>query len=194
MIKSHSGFVKAVALLLCAAVIITSFCLGNIGLVAEAEGETVTITVNYVYESNNAMVAQPYRAQIAKNTEFVKSIEVPKLLNYSIPSDLAEGLSENVTLNQDADTKKYTLAFNINSAESDITVTLYYVAGTAKYTVYHYYQNLENDKYDDEEPKIIELVGDIDAYTEAVANNKPGYHCKGIPQTMTAIIIRLYLM
>ena len=39
MIKSHSGFVKAVALLLCAAVIITSFCLGNIGLVAEAEGD-----------------------------------------------------------------------------------------------------------------------------------------------------------
>lgn len=39
MIKSHSGLVKAVALLLCAAVIITSFCLGNIGLVAEAEGD-----------------------------------------------------------------------------------------------------------------------------------------------------------
>ena len=47
-------------------------------------------------------------------------------------------------LNKDSVSNKYSMNFNRSAVNEDITVTLYYVAGTAKYTVKHYYQNLED--------------------------------------------------
>lgn len=181
-------FVKGIAMLLCLVTIFTSVWVGNLGIGAEDgdRSETVKITVNYVYKSNNAMVAQPYTAQIEKGASFKKTLEVPKLFNYSIPNDEAIGLdTESIVLTKDEATGKYSLAFDLQSVNENVEVTLYYVAGTAKYTVYHYYQNLENDEYASD-PTVVELTGDIDAYTQAVADNKPGYHCKGVPQTTIA--------
>lgn len=181
-------FVKGIAMLLCLVTIFTSVWVGNLGIGAEDgdRSETVKITVNYVYKSNNAMVAQPYTAQIEKGASFKKTLEVPKLFNYSIPNDEAIGLdTESIVLTKDEATGKYSLAFDLQSVDKNIDVTLYYVAGTAKYTVYHYYQNLENDEYASD-PTVVELTGDIDAYTQAVADNKPGYHCNGVPQTTIA--------
>lgn len=176
------GLYKGIALLLSLALLLTSLFFGGSAIIAKAEdGNTVSVTVNYVYDSNKSMVAQPYRAQIAKGAEFKKTIEIPKLFNYSIPAEKAEGLNTGITLNTG---DEYTLVFDLENVSEDIKVTLYYVAGTAKYTVYHYYQNLDDDDYS--KPTVIELTGDIDAYTQAVANNKPGYHCKGIPQTTIA--------
>lgn len=186
--RKKMKFVKGIAMLLCLVTIFTSVWVGNLGIGAEDgdRSETVKITVNYVYKSNNAMVAQPYTAQIEKGASFKKTLEVPKLFNYSIPNDEAAGLSANsIVLTKDEATGKYSLAFDLQSVNENVEVTLYYVAGTAKYTVYHYYQNLENDDYM-LDPKVVELEGDIDAYTQAVANNKQGYHCKGIPQTTIA--------
>lgn len=186
--RKKMKFVKGIAMLLCLVTIFTSVWVGNLGIGAEDgdRSETVKITVNYVYKSNNAMVAQPYTAQIEKGASFKKTLEVPKLFNYSIPNDEAIGLdTDSIVLTKDEATGKYSLAFDLQSVDKNIDVTLYYVAGTAKYTVYHYYQNLENEEYT-LDPKIVELTGDIDAYTEAVANNKQGYHCKGIPQTTIA--------
>lgn len=181
------GLLRGLVLLLCLAMLFTSFQCGGIALIAEAaDNDTVTITVNYVYESNQAMVAQPYTAQIKKGSAFRKTLEVPKLFNYSIPSDMAIGLSDNIVLSKDETTDAYSLNFDLSSVDEDITVILYYKAGTAKYTVYHYYQNLEDDTYTDVQPKVVELEGDIDAYTQAVAENTPGYHCKGVPQTTIA--------
>ena len=86
--KLRSGLTKGIVLLLCLATLFSSAQLGGLALIAEAaEGDTVTVTVNYVYKSNSAMVAQPYRAQIAKGAAFQKTIEVPYLFNYSIPYD-----------------------------------------------------------------------------------------------------------
>lgn len=181
-------FVKGIAMLLCLVTIFTSVWVGNLGIGAEDgdRSETVKITVNYVYKSNNAMVAQPYTAQIEKGASFKKTLEVPKLFNYSIPNDEAIGLdTDSIVLTKDEATGKYSLAFDLQSVNENVEVTLYYVAGTAKYTVYHYYQNLENDDYASD-PTVVELTGDIDAYTQAVADNKPGYHCKGVPQTTIA--------
>lgn len=185
--RKKMKFVKGIAMLLCLVTIFTSVWVGNLGIGAEDgdRSETVTITVNYVYKSNNAMVAQPYTAQIEKGASFKKTLEIPKLFNYSIPTDMAEGLGEGITLSKDVTSGKYTLNFDLAAVNDNVTVTLYYVAGTAKYTVYHYYQNLENDEYT-LDTKLVVLEGDIDAYTQAVANNKPGYHCKGIPQTTIA--------
>lgn len=152
---------------------------------ASDTNETVTVTVNYVYLSNNAMVAQPYTAQISKGSAFMKTVSVPKLYNYSIPSDRAVGLNEGIVLSQNDTTKEYSLAFDIDAVNENITVTLFYVAGKATYTVYHYYQNLSDDEYT-QDPQVIELTGDIDAYTEAVANSNYGYHCEGVTQSTIA--------
>ena len=186
--RKKMKFVKGIAMLLCLVTIFTSVWVGNLGIWAEDgdRSETVKITVNYVYKSNNAMVAQPYTAQIEKGASFKKTLEVPKLFNYSIPNDEAIGLdTDSIVLTKDEATGKYSLAFDLQSVNENVEVTLYYVAGTAKYTVYHYYQNLENDEYASD-PTVVELTGDIDAYTQAVADNKPGYHCKGVPQTTIA--------
>lgn len=185
--KLRSGLTKGIVLLLCLATLFSSAQLGGLALIAEAaDGDTVTVTVNYVYKSNSAMVAQPYTAQIAKGAAFQKTIEVPYLFNYSIPYDQAVGLGDGIALNKDSVSNKYSMNFNLPAVNEDITVTLYYVAGTAKYTVKHYYQNLEDGSQYTMDTKIVELTGDIDAYTEAVANNKKGFRCKGIPQTTIA--------
>lgn len=185
--KLRSGLTKGIVLLLCLATLFSSAQLGGLALIAEAaERDTVTVTVNYVYESNSAMVAQPYTAQITKGAAFKKTIEVPYLFNYSIPVDQAVGLGDGIELNKDSVSNKYSMNFNLSAVNEDITVTLYYVAGTAKYTVKHYYQNLEDGSQYTMDPTIVELTGDIDAYTEADANNKPGFRCKGIPQNTIA--------
>lgn len=183
--RPHGGPVRWLVLLLCVAVFFSSVSLGRVEMTAKAAGETVTVTVNYVYRSNNTMVAQPYTAQIEKGAAFQKTLQIPQLFNYSVPTDEAVGLGEGIELSKDEASGRVTLAFALDAVEEDVTVTLYYVAGTAKYTVYHYYQNLENDDYA-QDPKVVELTGDIDAYTQAVANNKHGYRCKGVPQTTIA--------
>lgn len=185
--KLRSGLTKVIVLLLCLATLFSSAQLGGLALIAEAaDGDTVTVTVNYVYKSNSAMVAQPYRAQIAKGAAFQKTIEVPYLFNYSIPYDQAVGLGSGIKLEKNTVTNKYSLGFDLSAVNEDITVTLYYVAGKATYTVKHYYQNLEDGSQYTMDPITVELEGDIDAYTQAVADNKPGFRCKGIPQTTIA--------
>ena len=183
--KLRSGLTKGIVLLLCLATLFSSAQLGGLALIAEAaEGDTVTVTVNYVYKSNSAMVAQPYTAQIARGAAFQKTIEVPYLFNYSIPNDQAVGLGSGIKLEKNTVTNKYSLGFDLSAVNEDITVNLYYVAGQAQYTVKHYYQNLENDEYTF--GREVELTGDIDAYTNAVADSKPGFVCLGVPQTTVA--------
>ena len=183
--SSRRAMRRGIGLLLCLVMLFSSVPFGGIASPVNAAEDTVTVTVNYVYKSNHGMVAQPYTAQIEKGSAFRKTLEIPKLFNYSIPTDQAEGLREGIALQKDNATGNYTLHFDLDAVQENVTVTLYYVAGTAKYTVYHYYQNLEDNQYA-LDPTIVELEGDIDAYTQAVANNKPGYRCKGIPQTTIA--------
>lgn len=169
---------KFIALIL--AVIMTATCVGAGVGVDNADSDTVTITVNYVYERNSAMVAQPYTAQIAKGDPFNATVSVPKMLNYSVPVDKAEGLIPGqIDYAGDAEGNG-TVTFNLTNVTEDVTVNLFYVAGQAKYTVNHLYQNIEDDEYGQVET--VELVGDIDAYTAAVAKSKPGFICTGVPE------------
>ena len=55
------------------------------GLGAGLDSDTVTVTVNFVYKSNNAMVAQPYSAKISKCDPFQSTVSAPNMLNYSVP-------------------------------------------------------------------------------------------------------------
>lgn len=169
---------KFIALIL--AVIMTATCVGAGVGVDNADSDTVTITVNYVYERNSAMVAQPYTAQIAKGDPFNATVSVPKMLNYSVPVDKAEGLIPGqIDYAEDAEGNG-TVTFNLTNVTEDKTVNLFYVAGQAKYTVNHHYQNIADDEYGQVET--VELVGDIDAYTAAVAKSKPGFICTGVPE------------
>lgn len=92
------------------------------------------------------------------------------------------GLEEGIALQKDNSDRQLYPAVCLDAVQENVTVTLYYVAGTAKYTVYHYYQNLEDNQYA-LDPTIVELEGDIDAYTRAVRITSPATCCKGIPQT-----------
>lgn len=173
---------KFIALIL--AVIMTATCVGAGVGVDNTDSDTVTITVNYVYERNSAMVAQPYTAQIAKGDPFNATVSVPKMLNYSVPVDKAEGLiTGQIDYAEDAEGNG-TVTFNLTNVTEDVTVNLFYVAGQAKYTVNHLYQNIEDDEYGQVET--VELVGDIDAYTAAVAESKPGFICTGVPEYVIA--------
>lgn len=183
--NSHRAVRRSIGLLLCLVMLFSSVPFGGIASPVNAAEDTVTVTVNYVYKSNSGMVAQPYTAQIEKGSDFRKTLEIPKLFNYSIPTDQAIGLGEGIALQKDNTTGDYTLHFDLGAVQENVTVTLFYVAGKAKYTVYHYYQNLEDNGYA-QDPVSVELTGDIDAYTQAVANNKPGFRCKGVPQTTIA--------
>lgn len=189
--RKKMKFVKGIAMLLCLVTIFTSVWVGNLGIGAEDGDDKVTVTVKYVYKSNGYMVTQPYTAQISKGTDFTKTIEIPHLLNYSIPVDVAivsVGSDEmllqgyaGISLNE----KDSTISFDLKAVTEDVAVTLYYVAGKGKYTVNHYRQNLENDEYTLDRSDIV-VNGDIDAYTEAVADIVPGYHCKGVEQSTIA--------
>ena len=149
------------------------------GLGAGVDSDTVTVTVNFVYKSNNAMVAQPYSAKIAKGDPFKATVSAPNMLNYSVPVDQAQGLGDGIEYSKD-DAGNGFVKFDLASVTEDITVNLFYVAGQAKYTVNHHYQNIADDEYDQVET--VELVGDIDAYTAAVAKSKPGFICTGVPE------------
>ena len=189
--RKRMKFVKGIAMLLCLVTIFTSVWVGNLGIGAEDGDDKVTVTVKYVYKSNGYMVTQPYTAQISKGTDFTKTIEIPHLLNYTIPVDDAivsvgsDGMSlqgyAGISLNE----KDSTISFDLKAVTEDVAVTLYYVAGKGKYTVNHYRQNLENDEYTLDRSDIV-VNGDIDAYTEAVADIVPGYHCKGVEQSTIA--------
>lgn len=167
---------KVLAFVLCLAMFVTCVNVDLYNSRAVAVTDKVIITVNYVYKENNEQVAQSFKAQLEKGTEFKETVEVPTLLSHNCPSDEVVGLKSGISLVKNTSTQKYQLTFNLDSVSEDITVTVYYVAGTAKYKVYHYYQNIDNDDYTlgDEE---IELTGNIGAYIEATEHAKYGFKC-----------------
>ena len=123
--SSRCAMRRGIGLLLCLVMLFSSVPFGGIASPVNAAEDTVTVTVNYVYESNNAMVAQPYTAQIEKGSAFRKTLEIPKLFNYSIPTDQAEGLEEGIALQKDNATGNYTLQFDLDAVQENVTVTLY---------------------------------------------------------------------
>lgn len=192
--SARGALYKALALALCLVLTMLSFPL-NGGVVRAAAGDTVTVTVNFVYEADKSMAAQPYRAQLAQGAAFQKIVDVPALLNYTIPADKVQGLGDGIVLQQNDD-RGYSLCFHLAAVNEDVTVTLFYVAGQTSYTVEHYYQNLNDDGYTDQPPVVETLTGDIDAYTKAVAQRRAGFRCKGVPQTTVAAdgttIVKIY--
>lgn len=161
---------RILSLVLCAALLL-SMCLF---MGAGVAGDTYKVTVNYIYESDSSPVAQATVLQVAKDEALNREIALPVQANYT--PKLADGTPSEITLDVD----KGLLKFADFTPTENVTVSVIYVAGSAKYTVNHYLQNLENDKYTLD--KSVELTGSIDAYTEAVASNYEGFTVGEIQQ------------
>lgn len=154
---------RILSLVLCAAMLL-SMCLF---LGAGVTDGTYKVTVNYIYESNSSPVAQATVLQVAKDEPLTKEIAIPTQANYT--PKLADGTPSEIALDVDGGLLKFT-GFK---PTGNVTVNVIYVAGNAKYTVNHYLQNLEDDKYTLKDT--VEMTGSIDAYTEAVAKKYDGF-------------------
>ena len=165
---------RILSLVLCAAMLL-SMCLF---LGAGVTGGTYKVTVNYIYESDSRPVAQAAVLQVAKGETLTKEIAIPTQLNYT--PKLADDTPNGITL----DPATGMLKFADFKPTGNVTVNVIYVAGTAKYTVNHYLQNLDNDGYTQRDSEVV--TGSIDAYTKAVANKYEGFTASEITQTPIA--------
>lgn len=165
---------RILSLVLCAAMLL-SMCLF---LGAGVTDDTYKVTVNYIYESDSSPVGQATVLQVAKDEALNKEIAIPTQENYT--PTLADDTPDEITLNVD----RGILKFADFKPTGNVTVNVIYVAGNAKYTVNHYLQNLEDDKYTLKDT--VEMTGSIDAYTQAVANKYEGFTASEITQTPIA--------
>ena len=154
---------RILSLVLCVAMLL-SMCLF---MGAGVTGDTYKVTVNYIYESDSSPVAQATVLQVAKDDALTKEVAIPTQANYT--PKLADGTPSEIALDVDGGLLKFT-GFK---PTGNVTVNVIYVAGNAKYTVNHYLQNLEDDKYTLKDT--VEMTGSIDAYTEAVAKKYDGF-------------------
>lgn len=139
------------------------------GLCRGTTGDTAKITVNYVYEKNNAMAAQPYSATVPAGQPFQATIALPEILNYSITAESAGALPGGVSL----DSANHLLSIDLPDVTENIRMVLYYRAGEAEYTVTSWRQKLGSEEY--ELIGSVKLKGDIDAYTDAKAKQMEGF-------------------
>lgn len=147
-----------------------------------------TITVNYVYERNNAMVAVPWSASISKDAPFNQTVAVPELPNYYTPKTKIKIVGDEnfsggtITYTYD-ESKDITSAINfaLGAVSGDISVTVYYVAKQVDFTVIHHQQNITDDGY-----SVLETVsgkGDLDAFIEVAKKEMEGFYCTGVSDT-----------
>lgn len=165
---------RILSLVLCAAMLL-SMCLF---LGAGVTDGTYKVTVNYIYESNSSPVAQAAVLQVAEGETLTKEIAIPTQLNYT--PKLADDTPNGITLDVD----NGLLKFDNFKPTGNVTVKVFYVAGVAKYKVNHLLQNLNDDGYTPDKP--VEMMGSINAYTEAVANKYEGFTASEITQTPIA--------
>lgn len=144
--------------------------------------ETVTVTVNFVYEHNGAMVTSPWSAQIPKGGEFKTTVDVPAILNFSVdtgksvlPSGVTYTPGENVADNG-------TLTFDLASVNEDLDVILYYKPENVDFTVNHYKQKVDSDAYELAEE--VKGSGSVQAYAEFAVKEYEGFYCIGKPDVI----------
>lgn len=92
---------------------------------------TYNVVINYLFE-NNAVAADPYTANLAAGSSFDATVIFPTVQGY-LPY-----LDEN---------QQNSLELNITNINGDITYTVVYKPTNVNYTVIHYQQNLDDDKY-----------------------------------------------
>ena len=94
---------------------------------------TYNVVINYVFE-NGTVAGDPYTANLAEGSSFGATVTFPVVQGY-----LAY-FGENAEASTSYD-------LNISNIQEDITYTVTYKPTNVNYTVIHYKQNLDDDKY-----------------------------------------------
>lgn len=161
-------FKKRVLPVLLSLVMVLSAVLPISIAIAQTTDATVDITVNFVYQQDDTMVSKPYIAQLKTGDPFVEDIAVPETPGYSVDDDCLAKLPKGFSFDPETDL----LHANLDSVTEDINIVLYYKAGQAEYTVEHWVEQLNGEMFLD---KTVKLEGDIGTYTDAQADNLPGF-------------------
>lgn len=100
----------------------------------DGEGDvkkTYNIVINYKFE-NNEIVSDPYTANLAEGSSFSATVTFPTVQGYLPYVD---------------DEQKNGIELNYASVSEDVTINVVYKPTNVNYTVIHYQQNLDDDKY-----------------------------------------------
>ena len=92
---------------------------------------TYNVVVNYVFE-NNAVAADPYTANLAAGSNFSATVTFPTVQGYLPYVD---------------ETQQDSIVLNYTAIDQDYTINVVYKPTNVDYTVIHYQQNLNDDKY-----------------------------------------------
>ena len=98
----------------------------------EEQKTTYSIVINYLFE-NNEIASDPWTATIAKGTSFSRTVDSPVVQGYLPYIDNDQ--KDSVELNYGTD------------QVDDVTINVVYKPTNVDYTVIHYQQNVEDDKY-----------------------------------------------
>jgi len=102
----------------------------------ERDGEATTtynVIINYQYE-NGTIVDNPYTANLAAGTSFSATVTFPVVQGYLAYFG-----------NDATDSTSYNLS--VTNIQADVTYTVTYKPTDVEYIVYHYQQNIYDDKY-----------------------------------------------
>lgn len=92
---------------------------------------TYNVVINYLFE-NNAVAADPYTANLAAGSSFSATVTFPTVQGY---------------LPYVNETQQNSIDLNYTAIDKDYTYNVVYKPTNVNYTVIHYKQNLDNDKY-----------------------------------------------
>lgn len=96
-----------------------------------SDDATYNVVVNYVFE-NNAVAADPYTANLAAGSNFSATVTFPTVQGY---------------LPYVNETQQNSIDLNYTAIDKDYTYNVVYKPTNVDYTVIHYQQNLNDDKY-----------------------------------------------
>ena len=92
---------------------------------------TYNVVINYLFE-NNAVAADPYTANLAAGSSFSATVTFPTVQGY---------------LPYVNDERQDSIYLNFTAIDKDYTYNVVYKPTNVNYTVIHYQQNLDDDKY-----------------------------------------------
>lgn len=95
---------------------------------------TYSVVINYVFENNGGIAADPYTATLAAGSNFSATVNHPTVQGYLPYVGNVTETSTGIDL-------------NITDIQADVIYTVTYKPTNVDYTVIHYQQNVENDNY-----------------------------------------------
>ena len=98
---------------------------------SEDAPKTYNVVINYLFE-NNAVAADPYTANLAAGSSFSTTVTFPTVQGY---------------LPYVNETQQNSIDLNYTAIDKDYTYNVVYKTTNVDYTVIHYQQNLNDDKY-----------------------------------------------